>query len=215
MRVSIKNEMELAVRSEVERLRMPQSVMPALAGLGLDRFLKGISGLLGTSSGKRIACRCELCRTDVVALALTTLPPCYCRKLHYGISLERVDSDLIEKEVAKAVRKVELRPRHPSRGPVPEGNEVKLVDFGLREGGRIIGPLLQKLEGACSCNTCREDTLAYGLNRIGPRYGVEVVGKLRMPRHEVDFFRHEILPTLSEAASAIALNPRHGGKDRL
>jgi hypothetical protein len=163
---------------------------------------------------KGAACRCSLCRNDAIALALTILPPRYCRSLHYGISLKGADRKSVEREVGRAVRRVALRPHHPYRSPVLPSSGVRLVDFGLLEGGRMIGPLLVNLSGACACETCREDTLAFGLNNCTPHYGVAMQGKLRIPPHQLDFLRHELLGVLSEAAKTIALKPRHGGRDR-
>ncbi len=213
MNATIKNEMETAVRKEVSLRKQRDAGPQWMSRLSLDRLVLHLPWLLGSGKKEGISCRCPLCRTDVIALALTALPPCYCRSLHYGISLQRVDGNQIRKEVQSAARKIDLRPRHPSRGPVPDSSGIRLIDFGLKEGVRMIGPLLERVPGACSCETCREDTLAFGLNRSEPRYGVEIVGKLRMLPHQLDFLRHELLGTFTEAARKIALNPRHGGKD--
>jgi hypothetical protein len=59
--MSIKNEMEALVRDEVARVREA-----------------GSSGYTG--------CWCSLCETDVVALALTLLPPLYSRTETFGIA---------------------------------------------------------------------------------------------------------------------------------
>ena len=61
----------------------------------------------------------------------------------------------------------------------------------------------------------QEDTLALALNRWQPKYGVEVLGRRRIPPHQLEFIQHDLLTVLSESARSIGLNPRHDGKDTL
>lgn len=213
MSVKIKNEMETAVRAEVSRQRRRAT--------GWSRspwFTRGVHNsilarLLKSERKRAGACWCVVCDKDVMALSLTTLPPCYCRSQHYGVTLDRIETGELASKVKGAVRKVNLRPRHPSRLQAPGNSEICLIDYGLREGLGMIGPLLRRMPGTCNCRACREDTLALALNSKSPRYGVEILGRMRMPLHEMDFFRHELLETLSVAAKTVARNPRHGGKD--
>ncbi len=212
--MAVKNEMETAVRSEVLKQKRGQGGGSWASWVPLEVVSQFVPFLRRHLPKTSLSCRCPLCTTDAVALSLTLLPPCYCRADHYGLSLGKVSGEEVQQRVVSALRKVELRPRHPSRQPVPEASQIRLVDFGLREGARMIGPLLKRIEEACDCAKCREDTLAFGLNRYSPKYGVVVQGKMRIPLHHMEFIRHELLSVLSEAARTIATNPRHGGKDR-
>ena len=213
VKVSIKNEMETAVRNEAG-LQQASRGRRSSGIPYLDRVTAFVPWLSKEGRREGTLCRCSLCRNDAIALALTILPPRYCRSLHYGLSLRGADRKTVEREVSRAVKRVALRPHHPYRSPVDLATGIRLIDFGILEGGRMIGPLLVKLKGACACETCREDTLAFGLNNCTPHYGVAVKGKMRMPPHQLDFLRHELLGVLSEAAKTIALKPRHGGRDR-
>jgi len=76
---------------------------------------------------------------------------------------------------------------------VPAEDRVQLVDYRLREGARMVGPLLGKLPGICDCPSCRTDILAHSLNRFSPRYGVLAAGKSRLQPHDLDFIRHEMI----------------------
>lgn len=211
----VKNEMETAVRNEMRRQRGGEKGSTLSWRIPLES-LNRLMPFLGRSISKSgLTCRCPLCEADSLALSLTYLPPCYCRVDHYGLALSKVSPKVIEEKVRAALKRVGLRPRHSSREALPQSSAVKIIDFGLKEGGRMIGPLLERLSGACACEQCREDTLAFGLNRYAPKYGVSVGGKLRMQPHQIDFLRHELLEKLSEAAGSIARNPRHGGKDTL
>jgi hypothetical protein len=56
---------------------------------------------------------------------------------------------------------------------------------------------------------CQEDTLAYALNRVAPKYGVEVKGRRRLPPHLMEFIRHDLAAAILNAARVVAANPRH------
>lgn len=228
----IKNDMETAVQEECARqlplqrgpsqavmnikstassvvARLSQSSLLS-SKLPMDTFSRMSSRLLGEK--KRSFCHCPVCRTDVLAYALTNLPPCYCRAEHYGIASQKVDSSALAKAVGAGIRRVTLRPRHPGKG-VPEDHKVVLVNFGLELGNKIVPPLIAKLSGACQCELCRHDTLAFGLNQTPSRYGISIEGKLRIPNTALEFIQHELLKTFSAAAEKIATKPRHGGKE--
>jgi competence protein ComFB len=198
--------METAVRVEFEK-----QIGAHQAG-AINLIRSALKALLQESSASRILCRCPWCRNDVLALSLSKLPPCYCQSHHYGMSLQKIEPRRVQGAVADAVRRVGGRPRHSQRDMVPDEGEIRLIDFRMREGSRIVEPLLGKIEEACSCDSCRSDVLAYALNRLAPRYGVVMRGKIRLRRHDMEFIRHETLRALAESARKIAANPRHKGK---
>jgi hypothetical protein len=144
------------------------------------------------------------------ALSLIGLPSCYCRSHHYGITLEDVREEDVEARVRNSVRRVSLHPKHPSNQPIPDSSKIILVDLGLKEGMRMVGPLLKRMPGGCDCLYCREDALALALNSASPKYCVRIQNRFRFPPHHLEFFRHEFLPLLSEAVKRVVLNPRHG-----
>jgi hypothetical protein len=200
--------METVVRAELAKItggggrRKSASALPSfLAG--------GLGWLTGSRAGEKGVCDCSHCSADVLALSLTNLPARYCLSLHYGVGRSRIPPNKVRQEVQMSIRRVRSRPRHAARESLPGNGEVKIVDFGIREGTALVKPLLQRVDGACCCDRCRADTLAYGLNRIRPRYGVEVKGRIRMPPHELEFIRHELLAAITEAAEKVAGNPRH------
>jgi len=214
--VNIKNETETVVRAEVERLCGWGRQRPGTSRLAF--LADGFHWLTRSKAAEMDVCRCPHCSADVLALALSNLPAGYCLSHHYAVGRRRVDGDEVKRQIQASLRRVGTRPRHVSGETLPGVSDVRLVDFGMREGVHMIRPLLQRMESACSCSRCRADALAYGLNRFRPRYGVEVRGRIRMPPHELDFIRHDLLTTLHEAARAVTENPRHDslgkGKDR-
>ena len=205
----IKNEMERTVQAEIGRLTRKDTGAPGGIGGSLSRRVK--SWLSGAK--KRTPCYCAVCSADTAALALTQLPSRYCRTHHYGINVAKVDPGEVSTRVNYALRRVTLRPRHPVGQPYHQRSGILLVDLGLKEGLKMVGALLKRIEGACACPICREDTLALGLNAVPPRYGVQVKGRYRFPPHHLEFTRDELLPILSRSAGKIARNPRHGEKD--
>lgn len=231
--INIKNDIEAAVRSEVKKqvdlIKGPSQAASLLkekalgtvswlareprvsSWLPMEKITKATSKML---QEKRILCQCPICLTDSIALAANSLPPCYCRGEHYGISSGKITPEEIVAKVKTAIRKVTLLPKHGSQIVTSPG-QVKLLDFGVYEGSRIITPLLASIPGACTCESCQEDTLAYGLNKTNVKYGIVIGKKLRMPQTELQFFRHHLQGILSESAKVIALNPRHGGKETL
>jgi len=207
--VRIKNETETAVRAEVAKVRGNGRRLRASSRLSLAIIAGGLNWLTGVKAAERGLCECPHCSADIMALSLSNLPACYCLSLHYGVGRTRLAVVDVERQVRASLRRVRTRPRHSARESLPQGEEVRLVDFGMREGAPMVRPLMQRIQGACSCPRCMADTLAYGLNRFRPRYGVEVRGKLRVPPHELEFIRHELMTVLHDAAVAVAENPRH------
>lgn len=231
----IKNDLETAVQEEAARL-IPKdtgtsqaaaaiksslsSAMSRLAGssflsskLPMDKVTSMAAGLM--SEKKRAFCHCPICRTDVLALALTKLPPCYCRGEHFGIASEKVGKKDLEKAVQAAIHRIRLRPKHPERLPVTDPSKILLVNFKLNVASRLVSPILHKIPESCGCELCRYDTLAYGLNQTPSRYGTSIAGKLRLPGSELEFIKHELVKTIAEAARKVATNPRHREKGAL
>jgi len=205
--VKIKNEMETAVRAEFVR-----QTGEGESGT-VNIFLRAMKSLFQEGKVTDLHCSCPWCRHDVLALALTGLPPCYCRSHHYGMNLRKIETRSVGDAMSKAIRRVGGRPRHSPRDQVPAEEGVHLVDYRLREGTRIVGPLLGKLPGICDCQSCRTDILAHSLNRFSPRYGVLASGKSRLQPHDLEFIRHEMNMVMVDSARKIALNPRHEGTD--
>jgi len=226
--LKVKNDLEAAVRSEVLRQKslhkapsrgsriFKEKVSGAASWLskkpGISsriptaKVSKAVSRMVGEK--KRTICHCPICSIDSIALAISTLPPCYCRSDHYGISSSKISQDELSETVKTAIRKVTLLPRHPDR-PVADDASVRLFDFGLYEGSRMIGPLLSKVPGACTCGNCLEDTLAFGLNHAEVKYGILMGRDVRVPSSEMEFYRHQLQGVFVEASKIISRNPRH------
>jgi hypothetical protein len=203
----IKNEMEIAVRAAIDRQKKESGSTRSSAA---RKTFSLVMSLLSKDQ-ERLACRCALCRADATALSLISLPSCYCRAHHYGITLEKVREEEIEGRVRTAVRRVSLHPKHPPHQPIPDSSKIILVDLGLKEGMRMVGPLLKRAPGGCDCRYCREDALALALNSASPKYCVRVQDRFRFPPHHLEFLRHEFQPLLLDAVKKVTLNPRHGG----
>jgi hypothetical protein len=201
--MEVRNEAEAVVGKEVRRRerREAERASPSLLNLR-SWFSKG-------ADAEPAACGCPLCATDAIALALTNLPPCYSRAQNFGLATQRVDPERVRAAVAIAIERVTRRPLHPPQRRLSDAGGVHLVDFSLEAGARMVEPLLRPREGLCLCADCQEDTLAYALNRVSPKYGVEVLGRRRMPAHLMEFIRHDLAAAILKAARVVAANPRH------
>jgi competence protein ComFB len=178
----IKNYMELAVKSEVNRHREE--------GLSSD-------------------CWCSLCETDVTALALTSLPPLYCMEHSYGMMGRKVMPGTIRGAVQKAASRVKVRPKHRPGSPDLRDEKVRLANFAFEEGSALVRSVLMTSSAPCSCHQCQADTLAFALNRFPPRYGVMTNGHTRFPDLQREFIRHELELLLTQAARIVAARPHH------
>jgi hypothetical protein len=181
--MSIKNEMEQLVREEValaRRERVP---------------------------GSR-ACRCALCETDVVALALTLLPPLYCREESAAHAAGFIQPGKVRDAVQVAFRRVALRPKH-REGAAGATRDLALVNYTWDVGAGMVGPALGRADSACSCDSCRSDTLAYALNRYPSKYGVRLAGRQSLHPTYLDFMRHELSLLITQAARVVSNSPRH------
>lgn len=181
--MDIKNEMETLVRAEVDRVR---------STLGAVRH-----------------CWCALCTTDVVALALTQLPPLYCRRDSYGYAAGYATAGKIHDAVQSALKRVALRPKHRPGTPRALAEEVGLVNYTFEVGSAIVGPVFGRENRACGCSLCRSDTLAYALNRYPAKYGVRQGTRRSLHPTYLEFMRHELGLILTQAARMVAEHPHH------
>jgi hypothetical protein len=164
------------------------------------------------SPAKDETCWCPLCRADMMALALTTLPPRYvtCRPRDAD-SEARLVAD-IRAEVVLACRQIERLPKHAKGAPVPAGEPVWVVNFPLEEGFRVVAAMLRRHNPACDCWNCRCDMVAFALNRYPARYGVEHEGRTRMFEEHRERMRDELSPFLDYAIKVVATVPRHDSR---
>lgn len=179
--MGIRNEMEQLVRDEAARVRRQDG--PAAS-----------------------ACRCLLCETDVVALALTLLPPLYCRTESFGTAVELVRAGKIHDAVQAALKRVMLRPKHRSGVPGP-ARELSLVNYAWEVGSELVGVALGRAAAGCSCGECRADTLAYALNRYPAKYGVRQGGRQSLHPTYLEFMRRELGLLIGQAASVVSSRP--------
>lgn len=207
--MKVKNEMETVVRSELGRQAGEEKP------LSVNALRLAIRTLLQRSGASALRCRCAWCRNDILALSLTKLPPCYCLSYHYGVSHRKIEEGALREIVSRSIRRIGGRPRHSWKEILPDENAVRLVDYRMRVGMSLVGPLLRRVPDGCDCEACRSDALAHCLNRLQPRYGVMADGKVRLQPHDLDFLRHEMHGAIAQSASVVARNPRHGDSDPL
>jgi len=70
--------------------------------------------------------------------------------------------------------------------------------------------ILEKMKDVCSCERCREDILAYTLNRLPARYVVTVLGNAYTKLHQLKVqSKADIVVQLMEAAKVVGAKPRH------
>ena len=153
-------------------------------------------------------CWCGLCETDVVALALTLLPPLYCRPGSAGTAATLVKAGKIHDAVRAAIRRVSLRPKHRAGAPGAR-RELSLVNYTFDVGADMVGLALGRAAAACSCEGCRSDTLAYALNRYPAKYGVVQAGRRSLHPTHIDFMRYELGMLIHQAARVVTARPHH------
>jgi competence protein ComFB len=180
----IKNDMEYLVKAEVRKYREK---------CGADK----------------VFCRCPLCEADIYALALNHLPPRYCQEKNFGFTATQGFGDDVRKAVDIAVQKVNRRPKHRPGKPPPSDNEVRLENYALKIGDKVVGTVLSPESAACGCGQCQADLLAYALNRYPPKYGVSYGGRESYQANYEDFIRHEVSQALTQAIAVIRERPHH------
>ncbi len=184
--MGIKNEMEQLVRDEVARAKKEGG--PSDTG-----------------------CWCPLCEIDIVALALTLLPPLYCRSTTYGHAYGLIKAGTITDAVQSALKRVGFRPKHRPGSSPTLLDEVALINYTFEIGAAMVDPALGLSASGCQCDECRSDTLAYALNRYPAKYGVTRDGRRSLDRTHLDFMRYELRMLIHQAARVVTSHPHHDG----
>lgn len=182
--MAIKNDMEYLVKAEVRKYRE-------------------------NCKTDQIFCRCPLCEADIFALALNHLPPRYCHEKNFGFTASQGLGNDVKKAVVLAVEKVNRRPRHRPGKPPPAADEVRMENYAMKIGDKVISAVLAPGSAACACGQCQADALAYALNRYPPKYGVSYGGRESYQANYEDFIRHEIGQALTRAAAVVRERPHH------
>jgi hypothetical protein len=155
------------------------------------------------------SCWCPLCRADMMALALSGLPPRYATRRSGAVEGGIRFAALVDETVAGAVRQVRRFPKHPKGEAVAAGAPVWVVNFPLEEGFRAVDEILRRHDGACDCWHCRCDAVAFALNRYPARYGVEHDGRTHLFEDDRATMRGELSSFLDLAVRVVATIPRH------
>ena len=76
---------------------------------------------------------------------------------------------------------------------------------------RIYEDLVAKTPSACACGSCKEDALAYVLNKTRPRYsgGTDTGMALIALDLQKDQTRAQLAVVVMDAIRRVAANPRH------
>jgi competence protein ComFB len=173
---------------------------------GVKRLLTRVRSVSATGEE---TCWCPLCRADIMALALSILPPRYATRRTGDVEADAHLAQSLNAAVARSVRHVGCFPKHPSGGGIAAGEPVWIVNFPLEECFRVIEPLIRSREVACECWQCRCDMVAFALNRYPPRYGVELDGRTHMRESDREQMRAELVPFLELAVEIVSKIPRH------
>jgi hypothetical protein len=156
-------------------------------------------------------CWCPLCEIDIVALALTLLPPLYCRAGSSGHTARLIRAGTISDAVQSALKRVGHMPKHRPGKQTPSRDEIALVNYTYEVVAPMVGPALGLSATRCTCEECRFDTLAYALNRYPAKYGVNQGGRRSLHPTYLDFMRYELGMLINHAARVVASHPHHGG----
>ena len=154
-------------------------------------------------------CWCPLCRADMMALALSSIPPRYATRRPQDIEIDDQAKSVIHQKVAIARRQVERLPKHQRGAAVAAGEPVWVVNFPLEEGFRTVDAILRRHDNACDCWHCRCDMVAFALNRYPARYGVEFEGKTHLFEEDREQMREELSSFLDLAVTVVTTVPRH------
>lgn len=182
--MKLSNSMEQAVRSHLDRTRAQ------------------------SPSGDE-SCWCPLCRADMMALALSSIPPRYATRRRSEIEAETQMAATIHSGIVLARRQVERFPKHPKGAAVAAGAPIWVVNFPLEEGFRAVDAILRRHDEACDCWNCRCDMVAFALNRYPARYGVEHQGQTHLFEADREKMRGELAAFLEIAVRVVATVPRH------
>ena len=154
-------------------------------------------------------CWCPLCRADMLALALSSMPPRYATRRVGDVDADPQLAATIHGGVARARRQVERFPKHAKGAAVAAGEPVWVVNFPLEESFRAVDDILRRHEGACDCWHCRCDMVAFALNRYPARYGVEHEGRTHIFEDDRARMRAELESFLDLAVRVVVAVPRH------
>lgn len=154
-------------------------------------------------------CWCPLCRADMLAFALSALPPRYATRRQGEIESDPRLTASVHDGVSRARRQVERFPKHLKGAAVAAGEPVWVVNFPLEESFRAVDEILRRHEGACDCWHCRCDMVAFALNRYPARYGVEHEGRTHLIEDDRVQMRGELAAFLDLAVRVVTTVPRH------
>lgn len=182
--MSIKNDMEFLVKTEIQRRRM-------------------------RSGEEHDVCWCSLCEMDIFALALNQLPPRYCHEKNFGCAASQGFANDVRNAVARAVQKVSRRPKHRPGRPLSPIDDIRVENYAQKIGTTLVGTVPATESPVCACGQCQADTLAYALNRYPPKYGVSYAGRESYQANYEDFIRHEISLVLKQAMAVVREHPHH------
>ena len=176
----------------------------------MEQAVRGQLNVLRERAGSADdACWCPLCRADVMALALSSLPPRYATRRPGAHQPDPDHFATIAERVAEAVRKVARFPKHGAGAAVAAGEPVWVVNFPLEESFRAVDAMVRSRDDVCDCWNCRCDMVAFALNRYPPRYGVEHQGLTHLLETDRDQMRLELAWFLNLSLRVVATVPRH------
>lgn len=73
-----------------------------------------------------------------------------------------------------------------------------------------LGSILEQVNDICKCERCREDMVAYALNRLSPKYVVTELGRTYTKINQLKVqARTDVTVYLMEAAKVVKEKPRH------
>jgi hypothetical protein len=182
--MKIKNEIEAAVREEVDLQKHSGHKRPRL-------------------------CWCELCRADVTALALSTLPPRYVTTVSHSTLSGGAGAGAVTSAILTSMRKVSRRPKHRHCFPESQSSRVKIINYTFQEGFSQLVSYMRQPGIPCTCAQCQNDTLAYALNRYPPKYGVLHAGSTKLLPYHLDHIRQELRLIVTHAGTVVGKRPRH------
>jgi hypothetical protein len=155
------------------------------------------------------ACWCPLCRADMMALSLSTLPPRYATRRIGSHQADPHHATTVGELVEKAVQRVGRFPKHAAGAAVAAGEPIWVINFPLEESFRAVDAMVRSRDDVCDCWNCRCDMVAFALNRYPPRYGVEHRGVTQLLEKDRDRMRAELASFLNLSLQVVAAVPRH------
>lgn len=73
-----------------------------------------------------------------------------------------------------------------------------------------LNDILEQMEDICKCERCREDIVAYALNRLSPKYVVTELGNMYTKLNQIKAqSKTDIIVQLMDAAKVVKEKPRH------